>query len=118
MRRYRAALKWVGRGVGACYVAFFLFFLVAHLMGDEPSGLQPLSGSEVAMFVAIGVTIAGVLVSFWKAGAGGWCALAGWMALVGIDWPVVFNPYFGMAAVAGVLLILGSWGAPARACRE
>ena len=70
------------------------------------------------MFVAIGVTILGVALSFWKAAWGGWIAVAGWAGLVMLDWPVLFNPYFGMAAVAGVLLILGSWGAPGRACRE
>ncbi len=40
-------MKWVGRGIGAFYVAFFLLFFVAHLFGDEPPSDQPLTGREI-----------------------------------------------------------------------
>ncbi len=118
MNRPSATMPWVGGGIGGFYALFFLFFLVAHLMGDDAVGEQPLSGREIGMFVAIGVTMVGVGVSMWRPAVGGWLAVSGWVGLVALDWAVLFNPYFGMAAVAGVLLILGSRGAPGQASRE
>ncbi len=101
-------LLWIGRGLGVFYVAFFGFFLLAHLVGDEPASEQPLTPSEIGIFIAIGASAVGVGLSFWKACIGGVVMFVSWGAMIALDWHIVANIFFGISAIAGVLLIASS----------
>ncbi|MDP7070560.1 MAG: hypothetical protein QF561_04340 [Phycisphaerales bacterium] len=110
------ALRWVGRGLGVFYVAFFGFFLIAHLVGDEPVSEQPLTPGEVGIFIAIGASVLGVGLAFWKAHLGGGVMLASWIAMIAIDWHIVVNIFFGIPAIAGALLIASGGVSPEGPC--
>ena len=108
-----------GWGIGLFYVAFFLFFLIAHLIGDGPDSGTPISLVERLMFVAIGVSCVGVLVSLWKRTLGAWLAIVGCLLLVGLDWHALINPFFPLPLLAGVLILIGNQRVVrAQACRE
>ncbi len=101
-------LRWTGRGLGLFYVAFFGFFLFAHLFGDEPVASQPLTPRELGIFIAIGTSAIGVGLSFWKACIGGVVMALSWVAMIALDWHIVVNIFFGLPAIAGSLLIASS----------
>lgn len=99
------AFRWSGRLLGSFYFAFFMFFLMAYVIGGDFPPPQGLSPSEVAIFAAIGVSQVGVLLSWWQGVLGGYVMLAGWASLMCVEWNLVFNIFFGLPAVAGVMLI-------------
>jgi len=101
-------MRWAGRLVATFYLAFFLFFLLAQVFGREPDEPKPLTSVEVGMFIAIGVSQIGVLLCWWKSQLGAYVMLTGWVGLIALQWFLIFNPFFGLPAVAGVLLIVAA----------
>ncbi|MDP6478798.1 MAG: hypothetical protein QGI75_02005 [Phycisphaerales bacterium] len=102
-------LRWSGRLIGSLYFAFFAFMLLGHLFGDEPFAEKPLTGIEIAIFIAIGVSQLGVVLCWWKPLLGGGVMVIGWVGLICLQWFLILNPFFGLPAIAGVLLILAAW---------
>lgn len=101
-------LRLGGRLVGSFYVAFFTFMLLAHVFGSEPVAEKPLTPVEIGIFVAIGVSSLGAVVCWWKAVPGACLMLIGWAALISLQWFLLLNPFFGLPAIAGILLIVAA----------
>ena len=107
--RTASLLRWAGRLIGSGYFLFFMFMLLAHVFGDEPVSERSLSQVEVAMFVAIGISQVGVLLCWWKPLFGGSVMLIGWAGLICLDWSLIWNLFFALPAIAGILLIVAAW---------
>jgi hypothetical protein len=95
-----------------------MFMLLAHVCGDEPVSERPLGHVEIGMFVMIGISQLGVLLCWWKPLLGGWIMVIGWVGLICLQWFLILNPFFGLPAIAGVLLILAERGREVNRDRE
>ena len=59
------AIRWTARIMGAGYLAFFLYFFIAHLISEPEPGTNPVNMREAIAFVFVFVYFAGLLLA-WK----------------------------------------------------
>ena len=59
------ALRWTARIMSAGYLAFFLLFLIAHLISGPEAGTNPVNTREAISFVFVFAYFAGLLAA-WK----------------------------------------------------
>jgi hypothetical protein len=101
-------LRWVARGVGACTVGLFTMIAAGE-------GMQPLllSRSEMLMFSALFVALAGLVIAWRHEGLGGAMSVAGVMAFYLLNFaargrfPGGF--FFPMMFLPGLLFLACWW---------
>ncbi len=103
-----AGLRWVARGVAACMVG--VFAMIAAGEGMQPSLL---SRSEMLMFIALFVALAGMIVAWRHEGLGGAMSVAGVMSFYLLNFAATgrfpAGLFFPLLFVPGLLFLACWW---------
>ena len=79
------SILWIARAWGSIILAFVLFFLMAHMLGDE-SGSGLTNPKEMISFICFPVgTIIGLALAY------KWEGLGGWVSSIGIVLAMILN---------------------------
>jgi hypothetical protein len=102
-------LRWSARISGTLVVAFTLFFAIGSLM--EEMGRNSASPSKafstiiIIIFIVWGIALAGLVLSIWKEGLGGFISLGGFMLTYILN---LFNKEASMRAEAFPVFLIFS----------
>lgn len=97
-------LRWIARGIGTLWAAFFLFILVGELF----TASDPITWEGVGVGVLSFTVSAGVMIAWWRERLGGWIAVLGALAFsVFIYFSAGRNQLWAMSVVAGPFLLSG-----------
>ena len=94
---------WTARILGVLYILFFIAFIVG-----EGVAFSRLSTLEALSFVALFLSLSGMVVGWWHPLLGGLLAMGGLIAfqLMMSSWD---NLMFNGMSIVGILFILGGW---------
>jgi len=103
-------LLWIARIWGSVIFAFVLFFLIAHLFGNEESSDNPISIKDKITFVLFPLgTIIGLAVALKWEGLGGFIASLSLLILFAIRVDLVQSIIFPIGIFPPGLLYLVYW---------
>lgn len=97
-------IRWTARIAGTALVAFFLFFVVAHIFsgGEDNLKLNGLTAREMLLFAAMIIQLVGLIAAWPWEGVGALITLIGYLAFSIIDkdfWNPPIFPLFPAVAV-------------------
>lgn len=98
-------LLWLARIWNALALAFLLFMLIAHLVGDEEMNFNSQKEWLMFLFFPIGL-ILGLALCWWKSWLGGLVAIGSLLAFRVIGQEIDFNFWIDGAAAPGFLFLL------------
>ena len=99
-------ILWTARIMGSLFLAFVLFFLIAHIFGEDETGEGFQSTAEVIMFICFPIsTVIGLALALKWEGLGGVIVLIGMTGLLAMRPDLLSNPYFIIPFVPGILYI-------------
>lgn len=103
--------RWSARVLSALLLAFWGFFIIAHLIGDEGRATRPLNWTDYFLLAAMIGWLAGLALA-WK-----WELLGGTLSLVALS-PILIRALlagprpslpFVLLALASVLFLISAW---------
>ena len=98
-------LLWLARVWNILALAFLLFMLIAHLVGDEEMNFANQTEWLMFLFFPIGV-ILGLAVCWWKSWLGGLITIGSLLAFRLIGQEIDFNFWIDGTAAPGFLFLL------------
>lgn len=101
-------IRWIARIWGSLILAFVLFFVLAHIFGDEESGEGFRNTGEVITFIFFPISsVIGLSIALKWEGLGGLITIGGIIGLFIMRFDLISNLYF-IAGIAppGILYIL------------
>ncbi|NNC94688.1 MAG: hypothetical protein HKN92_03940 [Chitinophagales bacterium] len=102
-------ILWLARILGSLYLAFALFFLLAHMFGEEESMSGFQNTKEILTFMCFPVTvIVGLAIAYKWEGLGGFIAAAGMAGLYMLR-PELISNYFMAIPLLPALLYITYW---------
>ena len=106
--RQTTVIKWSARTLSTLILMFWIFFLVASLIGDEASGSRPLNWSDYLILVTMVTALLGLVLA-WK-----WELIGAVMTLFAVVVCAVVNfrvLYFPgtLIPIAACLFLLSWW---------
>lgn len=105
--RFAGILRWGARLLSGMIIAFWGFFLLAHLFGSAGSASRPLVWADYLILGALIVAITGLALAWkWEA-AGAITTLIAFGTVAAVNWRVVIFP--GTLIPITALLFLASW---------
>lgn len=104
------AVLMIARIIGTSIFAFILFFLLAHLFGEDESGEGFRNAGEVIMFIFFPVsTFVGLGLALKWEGIGGLITTIGMIGLFIMRPELLFNLYMTVPIVPGMLYLFYWW---------
>ena len=102
-------IRWIARIWGSLILAFFLFFLLLHIFGNDESGEGFRSTAEIITFICFPISAIVGLGLAWKwEGLGGLITVLG-MIIFGILRPEMIINIFTIAILIPGLLFIIYW---------
>lgn len=99
-------IRWIARVLGSLIIAFILFFLIAHLFGEDESGNGFKNTSEVISFILFPVsTLIGLGLAFKWEGLGGIITTIGMVGLFVMRPDLLDSIYLIIPLIPGILYI-------------
>ena len=74
-------LRWIARIMGSALVCFTLVFLVGSMMEDTGQPFKMPSAIITVIFIVWIISLASLILAWWKEGLGGWISLAGFISM-------------------------------------
>ena len=104
LNTFTKTILWIARISGSLILLFVLFFLLAHVFGDEESGNGFRNTTEIIMFLffPISTTLGLALALKWE-GLGGIITTAGMIGLFILRPDLLSNIYMAIPILPGVL---------------
>ena len=101
------AVLLTARILGSAIFAFILFFLLAHVFGNEESGDGFRNAGEVVMFLFFPIsTVIGLGLALKWEGLGGFITTVGMIGLFIMRPDLLFNMYMAIPIVPGILYLI------------
>lgn len=98
------AIRWGARISGSLILAFVLFFLLAHLFGEDESGNGFGNTSEIISFIFFPIsTVLGLSLAFKWEGLGGIITLSGMIGLFIVRPDLLGSFYIMIPVIPGAL---------------
>lgn len=105
--RFAGILRWGARLLSGIIIAFWGFFLLAHLFGSAGSPSRPLVSADYLMLGALLISLTGLLLAWkWEA-AGALITLVAFGIIAAVNWRVVIFP--GTLIPITAILFLIAW---------
>ena len=104
-------IQWAARITGSLLLAFLLFMLVGHLVGDAngPTGMQFSTNKEFIAFLFFPVTtIIGLALAYTREGLGGLLAMGSLIVLFILRTDLVQGRFLVML-IPGLLYLVHGW---------
>ncbi|NQV53214.1 MAG: hypothetical protein HQ500_08515 [Flavobacteriales bacterium] len=103
-------IRWAARICSALILIFLLFFLIAHLFGEEESGEGFRNTQELATFLFFPIsTVIGLSLGLKWEGLGGMITLLGMIGLLTLRPDLLYSVLILIPAIPGLLYVL-YWG--------
>ena len=100
-------ILWIARISGALILGFVLFFLIAHLFGDDESDNGFRNKREVISFLSFPVsTFLGLSLAYKWEGLGGMITILGMIGLFVVRSDLLHAPHMAIPIVPGILYTL------------
>lgn len=101
-------ILWIARIWGALILAFLLFFVIAHIFGDEDKVGGFLNTKETVTFIFFPIcTVIGLCIALKHEGLGGLISTLGLIGLFVLRFDLLSSPIFvGAIAPPGILYLI------------
>lgn len=100
----KAIVRWVARILGSLILAFILFFLLAHIFGEDESGNGFRNTKEVISFLFFPIsTLIGLSLAFKWEGLGGIITIIGMIGLFVVRPDLLNGIYMAIPIIPGIL---------------
>lgn len=100
-------IRWIARIFGSLILAFFLFFIFAHIFGDDESGNGFQNSKEVISFLFIPISILiGLTLAFKWEGLGGIITIAGMIGFFIVRPDLLNNLFMAIPGIPGILYLV------------
>ncbi|MEP0134491.1 MAG: hypothetical protein ABJJ25_13310 [Eudoraea sp.] len=108
-QRLTTIILWTARILGSVIIAFVLFFLVAHVFGNNESGEGFRDSKEIITFLLFPIsTVIGLAIAWKWEGLGGIITTVGMIGLFSLR-PDLLNSFYITIPIIPGLLFIAYW---------
>ena len=109
-KKFANIIRWIARIWGTLILAFVLFFVLAHIFGDEEADMRFVNESEVFTFILFPVSsVIGLSIALKWEGLGGLITTIGIIGLFIMRFDLISNPYLIGGITPPAILYLVYW---------
>lgn len=108
-QRLTTIILWTARILGSIIIAFVLFFLIAHVFGNNESGEGFRDSKEIITFLLFPIsTVIGLAIAWKWEGLGGIITTVGMIGLFSLR-PELLNSFYIVIPIIPGLLFIAYW---------